>query len=136
MLKVCLLLLCGLCLGAAEPLVLVLNPGHPFGKLNRAMAVDILKGNTTLINGKRITLLLTKPSSKSLPAVTYGLLQQAPSAYLSAVRLAKTQGIALDPQFLDTPGALEEAVARNPQALGFLAKAEATGSGTLLIPLD
>lgn len=136
MLKSCLLLFCGLCLSAAEPLMLVLNPSHPFGKVDRGMVVDLLQGNTTLIGGKRITLVLTKPSSKSLPAVTYGLLRQAPLAYLSAVRLAKTQGLALDPQFLDSPGAVEEFIAKNPQAMGVLVQSEAGGKGTLLIPLD
>lgn len=135
MLKSCLLLFCGLCLSAAEPLVLVLNPSHPFGKVDRAMVIDILKGNTTFIAGKRVAIALTKPSSKSLPAVTYGLLQLAPPAYLASVRLAKTQGIALDPTFLDSSAAAEAFVAGNPLALGVLAQSEATGKGTLLIPL-
>lgn len=80
--------------------------------------------------------MLTKPSSKSLPAVTYGLLHQAPPAFLSAIRLAKTQGIALDPQFMDSPGAVEELITKNPQAMGVLVQSEAGGKGTLLIPLD
>ena len=123
---------------AGDPIVMVVSPNGPFTKLSRANAVDLLKGDATQIGGKRVTLVLTKPSFtlRSLPAVTYGLLGLAPTAYLALTKQAKMRGIPLDPQFMDTPEAVEASVAANSAAVGFLLKAEAKGAGVTLISLD
>lgn len=120
---------------AAEPLVLVVNPGLALTKIDRQTAADLLSGDQLSLSGKRIHLVLPKPSGKSLPNVTYGLLSISPPAYLRMVLEAKSQGKHFDPTFLDSSEAVEADIARDPTAISLLAVSEAKGKGTRLIPI-
>ena len=119
----------------AEPLVLVVNPASPVRTLSVAEAASLIKGESLFLAGKKVLLVLTKPSGPSLPAVCFGLIQTSPAKYFALVKQARMRGVLLDPQFLDSPGALEAAVAANPQAVGFLLKREAAGTGTRLVSI-
>lgn len=135
--KILSLLFCAaLTLRAGEPLVMVANTSGSFKSLPKSALVDLLKGESTQVNGKRVTIFLTKPSSKSLPAVTYGLLGMAPTAYLSLIKQAKMRGVNIEVEFAESVEALEASVAANPAAIGFLAKSEAKGTKTILVSLD
>lgn len=116
-----------------EPLVAIVHPTSPLKALTREKCAQILKGDITFLEGKRVSLVLTKPSSSSLPAVTFGLLSESPQAYMMRIKAAKLRGLALDPQFVDSAEGLLSAVASSPTAIGFLAAKDAKGTGVRIL---
>ena len=134
MLRAILLLFCSF-LGApgGEPLAAVVHPASSLKTITRDKCAQILRGDMPFLEGKRIALVLTKPSSPSLPAVTFGLLGESPQAYLMRIKAAKLRGQTLDPLLVDTPEALLAAVAATPMAIGFLPAKDAKGAGVRIL---
>jgi hypothetical protein len=120
---------------AAEPLAALVNPALPLKAMTRDGAAAILRGDILFLNGKRLVLILPKPSSPSLPAVTFGLLKENPQAFLMRIKGAKLRGLNLDPQFVDTAEGVVAAVAANSAGIGFLAAKDAKGPGVRIIPI-
>ncbi len=124
-----------LSLQAAEALVMVVHPSNPVKATNKAEAASLLRGDTLFLGGKKVTLILGKPSTKSLPAVTYGLLSTNPSGLLEKIKQAKMRGVAYDPVFADSSDEVESKVAANPSAVGILLQSEASGKGVRVVPI-
>lgn len=130
-----LLLVSALAASPGEPLVALVHSGSPLKAISREKAAQILTGDLTFLEGKRLALVLTRPSSVSLPAVTFGLLHENPQSYMLRIKAAKLRGLNLDPQFVDSPEAMAAAVAGNPSGIGFLAGREAKVSGVQILPI-
>ncbi len=128
-------LLTGLTLQAGEPLALIVHPSNPVKSFSKEEAAALLRGDTLFIGGKKVTIILGKPSTKSLPATTYGILYTSPTGLLGIIRQAKMRGVAFDPEFLDTPEAVEAKVAADPKAIAILLKSEVKGTGVKVIPI-
>ena len=120
---------------SAEPLVALVNPALALKSITRDKAAAILQGDALFLDGKRVVIVLTKPSSPALPAVTFGLLKESPQAFLMRVKAAKFRGVNLDPQFVDSPDGLLAAVAGNPAAIGFLPARDAKPLGVRILPI-
>ena len=121
---------------AADPLVALVSPANTCKVLTREKACAMLRGDMLFLEGKRLVIVLTKPSSASLPAVTFGLLKESPQAFLMRVKAAKLRGVNLDPLFVDSPEAMLAAVAGNAAAVGFLAAKDAKPQGVRILPLS
>jgi hypothetical protein len=136
MLRILLLvLLSALAMPGGEPIVALVNPASALKALTRDKAAQILRGEMLFLGGKRLVLVLTKPSSLSLPAVTFGLLKENPQAFMMQIKAAKLRGIDLDPQFMDSPEAVIATVAGNVNGVGFLAAREAKAVGVKILPV-
>jgi hypothetical protein len=130
-----LILVSALAVPGGEPIVALAHPASALKSITREKAAQILRGEMLFLDGKRLVLVLTKPSSASLPAVTFGLLQENPQAYMMRIKAAKLRGVNLDPQFMDSPDAVISSVAGNPNAVGFLAAKEAKAVGVKILPI-
>lgn len=130
------LLALALSLHAGEPLVMVVHPASTAKSITKEEAGSLLRGNTLFLGGKRITLVLSKPSTRSLPAVSYGLTATSPAGLLGLIKQAKMRGVVYDPEFVDTADAVEARVASTPNAVGFLLASESKGAGVKVIPIS
>lgn len=130
------LLMCSaISVAAGEPLALIVHPSNPVKTISKAEAASLLRGDTLFVGGKKVSLILGKPSTRSLPAVTYGLLYTSPSGLLGLIKQTKMRGVTFDPEFLDTPEAVEAKVAANPSAIAIMLVSEIKGSGVKVIPI-
>lgn len=129
------ILLSAASLQAANELVLVVHPSSTVKSATKAEAAALLRGDTLFLGGKKVSLILGKPSTKSLPAVTYGLLGTNPSGLLDKIKQAKMRGVAFDPVFADSSEEVVAKVAANPSAVGILLEAESAGKGVRVVQI-
>jgi len=129
------ILLTGFSLLGGEPIVLVLNNALKLDAPSSEAIAKLLKGESLYLQGKKVHIYLTKPSSKSLPAVTYTLLKLSPGDYMKVIMEAKSNGVGLDPHFMNTAQEAEAAVADDPLGVSVLVASDAKGTSTRLITI-